>query len=600
MKGLEGSRLGRYELRLRVAQGGMSEVYLGYDRRVRRYVAVKVLYGRDEPFVRRFEREALSIGALAHEHILPLYDFGAQRPWYYLVMPFIEGGTLRDYLFKREHLSLEEAGSFLEQIASALQHAHDHGVIHRDVKPSNILLRPDGHAYLADFGLAKARLDATSLASSGTMIGTPEYMAPEQSNGYNDYRGDIYSLGIILYQMLTGRVPFTADSPVGVALKHIQSPPPSPLQFNSDIPTSIEEVMLKALQKSPEERYQEAQQFACAYQKALFQEKTRELEKDILLTIPDVPEKKEAVAGAPPTQTSLLDKIQAEFDSSLGKSQRYPLKDTTSAIVHVAQLYRQRRRIRPLYILLLVFLALLCLSLPFAFFWQSPALHIQTSSTKTNTDKQHIQTTQQAQATLAARAHIQATAGITSSIGAGKILYYDSMLQAGDGWLDDGSQCYFSPQGYHVYTGSPYSVAWCYNTQHLFANTVITAQAQLLYGDFYGLIFRLNPYDKAFYALEIDNKGDYRFQLAMGNNFNAWLTLIDWTHSTSLSKGYEASNALTIIAKDSTFRIYINKQLVVNTFTDTTYKTGFIGLLVGSDSANGTEAVFTHVTVFQK
>src|SRR4030088_1861291 len=173
MKGIEGSTLGRYELRRRVAQGGMAEVYLGYDRRVRRQVAIKVLYGRDESFVRRFEREALAVGTLSHDHILPLYDFGEQRPWYYLVMPFVEGGTLRDYLHKRERLTLEEAGSFLEQIANALQHAHDHGVVHRDVKPSNILLRLDGHAYSVDFGLAKAKIEAEFQTHSGAMVGTP-------------------------------------------------------------------------------------------------------------------------------------------------------------------------------------------------------------------------------------------------------------------------------------------------------------------------------------------------------------------------------------------------------------------------------------------
>src|SRR3984893_15675909 len=134
MRGIEGLTLGRYELGQRIAQGGMAEVYLGYDRRVKRQVAVKVLYGRDESFVRRFEREALAVGALSHDHILPLYDFGEQRPWYYLVMPYVEGGTLRDYLHDKQRLALDEAASFVDQIASALQHAHDQKIIHRDVK----------------------------------------------------------------------------------------------------------------------------------------------------------------------------------------------------------------------------------------------------------------------------------------------------------------------------------------------------------------------------------------------------------------------------------------------------------------------------------
>jgi serine/threonine protein kinase len=269
MKGLEGTKFGRYELQHRIAQGTISEVFLGYDCRVRRQVAIKVLYGSDESFVRRFEREALALGALSHDHILPLYDFGEQLPWYYLVMPFVEGGTLRDYLYTRGRLTLDEAGNLLEQVASALQYAHNHGVIHRDVKPSNILLRLDGHAYLVDFGLAKADAAAHLQSGIGIGIGTPEYMAPEQSDGINDHRSDIYSLGIILYQMLTGHTPFTGDSPVAVMLKHLQLPPPRPSHINADIPHDIEELVLKALAKKPEERYQDAKEFSNAYKRTL-------------------------------------------------------------------------------------------------------------------------------------------------------------------------------------------------------------------------------------------------------------------------------------------------------------------------------------------
>src|SRR5258708_12724902 len=160
----------------------MAEVYLGYDRRVRRQVAIKVLYGRDESFVRRFEREALAVGTLSHDHILPLYDFGEQRPWYYLVMPYVEGGTLREYLLKRKQLTLEVAASFLDQITSALQYAHDHGVVHRDVKPSNILLRRDGYAYLVDFGLATTTLAPKSPTIISPLITTPAYTPPDHPN----------------------------------------------------------------------------------------------------------------------------------------------------------------------------------------------------------------------------------------------------------------------------------------------------------------------------------------------------------------------------------------------------------------------------------
>jgi serine/threonine protein kinase len=275
MQGLEGTKFGRYELWGRIAQGGISAVFLGYDHHVRRQVAIKVLYSSNKSFIRRIEREALAVGALSHDHLLPLYDFGAQHPWYYLVMPFVEGGTLRDYLYIRERLTLDEAGSLLEQIASALQYAHNHGIIHCDVKPSNILLRLDGHAYLVDFGLAKAKAATDAHSHSGTVIGTPEYMAPEQLDGINDSRSDIYSLGIILYQMLTGRVPFTADSPMAVTLKHLQLPPPRPSQINADITQDIEDIILKSLAKKPEDRYQEASEFSSAYKQALLAEHIR-------------------------------------------------------------------------------------------------------------------------------------------------------------------------------------------------------------------------------------------------------------------------------------------------------------------------------------
>ncbi|HVB75481.1 MAG TPA: protein kinase [Ktedonobacteraceae bacterium] len=631
MKGIEGFTLGRYELRRRIAQGGMSEVYLAYDRRVRRQVAIKVLYGRDVSFVRRFEREALAVGALSHNHILPLYDFGEQSPWYYLVMPYVEGGTLRDYLLKRKQITLEEAASFVDQIASALQYAHDSRVVHRDVKPSNILLRQDGYAYLVDFGLAKALMGAESLTSEGAMVGTPEYMAPEQSNGESDYRSDIYSLGVILYQMLTGRVPFMAESPVAISLKHIQTAPISPSKLNSTIPLAIEEVILKAMAKDPNTRYQQAQELSAAYWKTLQHERSRLKSEPTPSNASDIPSDTEpgttlaeqAAQPGAPAVTRVLEEtrlIHANRQRPPMMSLVLPLTEKAGTVPRelasislppmqpLQRSMRPTRRLRPALIALLC-MAVVLLALPLGLFtWFNQHHHriqpVQSGQTAINTAQPWLTSTAQAQATLqatlAAQARVQATAGITNSIGAGKILYSDDLTAPGGGWIDDGSQCYFSTQGYHVRSSVPREVAWCYSSQGQYTNVVITAQARLLYGDIYGLVFRLSPTSRQFYVLEIDSLGQYRFVRATGNNPLNWLTLIDWTPSSAIQSGYGNTNTFLIVANGPQFRFYINRQLIVTTFTDTAFSSGMIGFLVGGDTQGGAEAVFSNVWVFQK
>ena len=194
---------------------------------------------------------------------------------------------------------------------------------------------------------------------------------------------------------------------------------------------------------------------------------------------------------------------------------------------------------------------------------------------------------------------MQATAGITSSIGAGQALYGTDLTSPGGGWIDDGSQCYFSPQGYHVQSYSAHTAAWCYSGQQQFSKAVITVQAQLLRGDSYGLMFRLSPASDQFYVLELNAQGAYRFVLANGNNPLNWLTLIDWTHSNAIQSGYGHTNTLLVLTNGHHFRFYINKQLIVNNFSDTTYATGLIGFLVAGDSPGGTEAIFSNIWVFQ-
>ena len=617
MKGIEGLTLGRYELRRRLGQGGMAEVYLAYDRRVRRQVAVKVLYGRDEPFVRRFEREALSVGALSHNHILPLYDFGEQSPWYYLVTPYVEGGTLRDYLLKRKLLTLEEAASIIGQIASALQCAHDHGVVHRDVKPSNILLRQDGYAYLVDFGLAKAITGGESLTTIGAMVGTPEYMAPEQSNGQSDYRSDIYSLGIILYQMLTGRVPFTAESPVAISLKHIQTTPIPPRELNDEIPASIEAIILKALAKDPAERFQQAQTLSDTFWQALQQEQTAtetrtETSSSITEVAVETGEAAHKEHSVPSVATQVLPKTdQGAFEPPITPL-LVPLKEQLVAVSSpsMKRFTQRKHRVRPAIIALACLIPLI-IALPLGLIaWQAQQPHHSGGAgTPSVSLQQQINADMtataiaQVQARLAAQARAQATAGITSAIGAGNILYADAMTTPGNGWVNDGSQCFFSPQGYHVQTRAAHEAAWCYSSIQSFSDVVITAQAQLLRGDTYGLVFRLSPHSRQFYVLEIKNLGEYRFVRASGNNPLNWLTLIDWTPSNAILKGYNQVNTFLIVGNGSQFSFYINKQLIVSSYSDTSgsaYTSGLIGFLVGSDSTGGTEAIFNNVWVFQK
>src|SRR5579859_7121736 len=205
MPGLEGRTFGHHHLKRLLGSGGMAEVYLARDEHLFRDVAIKVVHTSRMDHFARFRREAEIIGPLAHAHILPVFEYGEEADWHYLVMPYAACGTLDDVLSRKGAFSPEEAVVLLEQIASALQFAHERGILHRDIKPSNILLRDESYAYLADFGIAKAQDERPGLTQVGVVIGTPEYMAPELLEVPASPSSDIYALGIVLYQMLTGK-----------------------------------------------------------------------------------------------------------------------------------------------------------------------------------------------------------------------------------------------------------------------------------------------------------------------------------------------------------------------------------------------------------
>src|SRR3989440_10973436 len=274
---LVGTVLGTCTLRQLIGQGGMGAVYLAQQSRPRRQVAVKVLLPATAlkpqhlaAFLERFRRETDAAASLEHPNIMPVHEYGERDGLAYLVMPYISGGTLRDVMEREGPLSLDKAVYYLDQVAAALDFAHAQGVIHRDIKPANILLTPEGRLLLTDFGLVKVIADGqaaqTRLTGEGAPVGTPDYMSPEQVMGDEvDGRADLYSLGVILYQMVTGSTPFQGETPMQIAAQHLQAPPPSPQMFRRDLPIEAAQVILRALAKRPMERYQSAQGLADAF-----------------------------------------------------------------------------------------------------------------------------------------------------------------------------------------------------------------------------------------------------------------------------------------------------------------------------------------------
>ena len=260
---LEGKILGnRYEIIEKVGNGGMATVYKATDLVLKRYVAVKILrdeFTTDEEFIKRFETEAQSAARLVHANIVSIFDVGVDNGIYYIVMELIQGKTLKEIIVEeRGPLPWKWSVNVAIQIASALEMAHKNNIIHRDIKPHNIIITEDGVAKVTDFGIAKAVSNST-ITAFGTTIGSVHYFSPEHARGgYTDAKSDIYSLGVVMYEMVTGKVPFDADTPVSVALKHMQEDPVPPIELNPHLPEAVNKIILKALKKDPMLRYQTA------------------------------------------------------------------------------------------------------------------------------------------------------------------------------------------------------------------------------------------------------------------------------------------------------------------------------------------------------
>ena len=251
----------RYEIISQTGVGGMATVYTARDNVLNRKVAIKVLkdeFTTDEEFVKRFNSEAQAAASLSHPNIVSIYDVGNEDGIYYIVMELVRGKTLKQIITEEGALPWKWSVNIAMQIASALDTAHKNNIVHRDIKPHNIIITEDGVAKVTDFGIAKAVSNST-ITAFGTTIGSVHYFSPEQAKGgYTDAKSDIYSLGVVMYEMLTGRVPFDSDTSVSVALKHMQEPPVPPMEINDNIPQAVNDIILKAMEKEPMARYQTA------------------------------------------------------------------------------------------------------------------------------------------------------------------------------------------------------------------------------------------------------------------------------------------------------------------------------------------------------
>ncbi len=647
----------------------MSEVYLAYDQHQGRQVAVKVVSAVHTEYLERFHREAEAILRLRHRHILPAYEFGEQEPWCYLAMYYAEYGTLsrrlstrsgrarrsgRGYVKQGGCLSLDEATLLLEQIASALQYAHDAGIIHRDIKASNILLRSPHYAYLADFGLAKALEGAQGLTQTGSLLGTPEYMAPELSLGPATPSSDIYALGIVLYQMVTGRVPFSAETPIATFWKHLRELPAPPSYYNATIPRSVDLVILRALEKEPQNRFRSPMALARAYKRALQPQSIRgemrqvaetqpspiELaEFEAAFSIPDLPPlvatgqvykdslarpalapDQMEVAGivdeddvAYPLTTSTTVPVEGHMDyqppvTEASLSAVDPLIETGLATTHTllpptpvtpSRPLRSGRRRRRRYNSVVVAAAvgvgfLLIVSILMSFVYVTGVSKQEAAATATV----GAMTTAAASATRAtATAQVRATATASVLTGATSTtpVLEDNLLANTGGRWPENSNCQFLDGTYHVVIQQSGLLQTCISPVPAltFANAVIQVNVSLLSGSDAGLIFRASG--EQFYDFEITNQGAFFFRRhdpgAAGYTY-----LIQNTLSNAIVSG--SSNTLTVIASGSDFKFYINGTFVGENH-DATYSSGQIGFAAGAlASTSGAEGSFSDLKIY--
>jgi eukaryotic-like serine/threonine-protein kinase len=637
MSGLEGTTLDHYKIQRRLGHGGMADVYLAYDSATDQDVAIKVLSGSQTTYLERFRREAEAIDKLQHKHILPAYDYGDQEPWHYLVMPYIAYGTLRE-LLEKGPLPLPDAANLLDQVADALQFAHDHGIIHRDIKPSNILLRDNNYIFLADFGLAKAVEGTNELTQTGVLLGTPEYMAPDLANGPATTSSDIYALGILLYQMVTGRVPFSADTPVAVYWKQLREQPLPPSQINPRLSYAIDRVILRALDKNPLHRYQSARELAEAFRASLVApvvspDDELPFYKNVYRETGAYPAarrfvrtRRQARGNTPQNRLILPNNspaepyaVQARDKWEQGappsgeipplpmRSQETEVQEPISrppATVQRIAPPEQRRKLNRLATTVIAIGLALFIVLPMTYIYyiyrthSGPTTTISASIAGPVRDATATQQSKRAQPGTPQDPISAAKAAQSAVLNSQPVLVDSLASDTLNRWTVDGSHCTFGNGGYAVNDTQANNLQSCPMLSPTVSNSAVEVDVSMLGGTSADVLFRFSG--DQYYDFEITNSNQFSFTRhdASSTSNSSYTYLIKQMYS-SVILAMGQKNTLLIIASGADFKLYINGTFVGEA-QDSTYSSGQLALASGTSGLVTTgQAIFSDLKLFK-
>lgn len=556
-------KVGRYEIKSELGRGGMATVYLAFDPRFKREVAIKILPPQllaDPVYRARFEREAQTIAALEHPAIVPVYDFGEEDGQLYLVMRYMPGGSLADKL-KDNNLPAGDIAHIIARITSALDQVHARGIIHRDLKPGNILFDQYGEAYLSDFGIARLT-EASNTLTGSAIVGTPAYMSPEQARGDTDIDGrtDLYAVGAILFQMLSGKLPFESTTPMGVAMKHLTEPVPSIVQIRPDLPINYDRVIETAMAKNRAHRFQTGQELARAVEAV-----TEEYTSPSRVTSP------QHAVSRPATPSPVARPVTPPPQVVVSPRPATPASQPASIPSSTAQPPKTRGRI-PWYLYTaggLVVLAI-CLVGVFGIRWA-----------------------------VAQRNKLQSISPTeTTVIAVSSLPYLDEFNDPSSGWptySGDNGQSGYDSGGYKIQVNAPDQQITANPGKH-FTDVAIEFEATQLAGPedaYFGALCRYQD-DKSYYYLIIGADGYYSIgKMVNGEN----VPLSEGESSPYILRG-QSQNSLRAECTSNILALYANGALLAQ-IIDTDYASGDVGLLAGTLSTPGVEIRFTNFYVTQ-